>query len=146
MPNSSIPKPAIRRLRVLYAEDLPPLRELMHLLLDPERHRLETCANGRLALEQLCRDPSAIDLLITDHHMPVMNGLDLVRAVRRLPFAGRIVVFSSELSPQVHDEYTVLGVDRVLPKPIPPATLRNLLAELFPMSEPEVQPEGIHGL
>lgn len=136
MPPFSTPKPAARSLRVLYAEDLPELRQLMRLVLTPEGHVLESCADGGLACERLLQGPDDFDLLITDHHMPVMNGLDLVRAVRQMPFAGRIIVFSSELDPLVHDEYVALHVDQVLAKPVRPAALRRLLAEMFPAPQP----------
>lgn len=135
-PFSSKPKAARQSLRVLYAEDLGALRELMRLVLTPEGHTLETCPDGNAACERLVRGPHDFDLLITDHHMPVMNGLDLVRAVRLMPFTGRIIVFSSELNPAIHDEYMRLKVDQVLAKPVRPAALRTLLTEMFPVPEP----------
>lgn len=125
---------AKRPVNVLYAEDMKELRDLMHHVLGREGYVLETCLNGRLALDRLALALASYDLLITDHHMPVMNGLELTRAVRRLPFPGKIIVFSSELSLSVRDEYLALQVDRVLEKPIRPATLRQLLAEMFPVS------------
>ncbi len=131
MPVPFAQKRAERPLRVIYADDMKELRELMRIVLSGEGHFLETFENGRLALGQLSRDPDGYDLLITDHHMPVINGLELVQQVRQLPFPGKILVFSSELSPFVHDEYVALKVDRVLAKPIRPAALRHLLVEIF---------------
>ena len=57
--------------------------------------------------------------------MPRMNGLELVRNVRKTAFAGRIIVFSSELSEDVNEQYRALGVDLILPKPIFPATFSS---------------------
>lgn len=136
MPTSSTIKTAARVLRVLYAEDLPELRELMRLVLNRDGHTLESCADGRLASERLQRGLQDFDLLITDHHMPVMNGLELVRQVRKLPYHGRIIVFSSELDQSVHDDYLALKVDHVLAKPVLPWELRRLLAEMFPAEAP----------
>lgn len=131
MLDNTIKKTAGPQIRVLYAEDMKELRELMRIVLTREGYSLETCENGRLALDRLSLNLADYDLLITDHHMPVMNGLELVRQVRQLPFPGKIVVFSSELSPSVHADYIALHVDRVLPKPILPDTLRQLLVEMF---------------
>jgi two-component system chemotaxis response regulator CheY len=136
MNSLSTRQPAGRSLRVLYAEDLGALRELMRLVLAPEGHTLETYADGNAACERLLRGPNDFDLIITDHHMPVMNGLDLVRAIRLMPFSGRIIVFSSELNPSIHDEYVRLKVDQVLAKPVRPAVLRALLADMFPAHQP----------
>jgi two-component system chemotaxis response regulator CheY len=137
MPDRSTLQFAGRHLRVLYAEDMRELRELMGIIMESDGHDFETYENGRLALDRLTLNPSAYDLLITDHHMPLMNGLELVYHARQLNFPGKILVFSSELSPAIKAAYLELKVDRVLPKPIWPATLRQLLVELF---EPQPAP------
>lgn len=134
MPPSSTIKTSARSVQVLYADDLPELRELMRLVLGRDGHVLESCADGAQALARLEREPDRFDLLITDHHMPVMNGLELVRRVRQTPFAGRIVVFSSELAPGVQEDYLAQQVDHVLAKPVLPRELRQLLAEMFPVA------------
>ena len=74
---------------------------------------------------------AGIDLLITDHHMPNMNGMQLVRSVRDLPFHGKILIFCSELSPIVNHAYRQLDVDRILFKPVFPSELRRALVELY---------------
>lgn len=123
--------PAIPPLRILYADDVLELRKFMTAMLTREGHLVETVADGAEALEWIERAPNAFDLLITDHHMPRLNGLELVRAVRHLPFAGKIIVFSSELSELVHERYRRLNVDLILPKPIFPVTFRQLLNQLY---------------
>ncbi|HKB57424.1 MAG TPA: response regulator [Lacunisphaera sp.] len=137
-PASASPLPSAgRSLRILYAEDMPQLRELMSVALAGEGHHIETVSDGAEALERLTKSHPAFDLLITDHHMPVMNGLELVRQLRLLPFPGKIIVFSSELSQAVHDKYRQLVVDLILPKLIFPLTLRRMLEQLFATGGPE---------
>jgi two-component system chemotaxis response regulator CheY len=131
MPLPSAEAPRIRSLHILYAEDLKPLRDFMGTMLGREGHTVETAEDGAVALDRLVSDLQAFDLLITDHHMPRMNGLELVRAVRGTAFPGRIIVFSSELNESVHQQYRQLGVDLILPKPIFPATFREMLQQLF---------------
>jgi two-component system, chemotaxis family, chemotaxis protein CheY len=126
------PRLATRSLRVLYAEDLHELRDLARLAFTRDGHRVECAVDGLAALERLTADPSAFDLLITDHHMPRMTGLELVYHVRSLPFCGKIMVFSSELNPAVTADYHKLNVDRILFKPVLPSGLRDVIAELFP--------------
>jgi two-component system chemotaxis response regulator CheY len=123
--------PALRPLHILYAEDLKQLRDFMSIMLGREGHKVETADDGATALERLGPDGNEFDVLITDHHMPRLNGLELVRSVRNLPFNGKIVIFSSELNDSVHEEYRRLGVDLILPKPIFPVTFRRLLGQLF---------------
>jgi len=127
----------LRPLHILYADDLRQLREFMGIMLGREGHSIETADDGAQALERLAPDCNSFDLVITDHHMPRLNGLDLVREIRRLPFAGKIIVFSSEINEAVHDQYRTLGVDLILPKPIFPVTFRQLLKQLFESAAPK---------
>ena len=102
----------------------------MQIVLIKEGHMVECAADGDLALQKVTADPAAYDLVITDHHMPNLTGLELVTQLRALNFCGKIIVFSSELSQNVGAAYRRLNVDYVLPKPIFPATLRALLTTL----------------
>lgn len=130
-PAPSSRPPQDRPARVLYAEDLRDLRELMRLILHRAGYEIETVADGEEALRRL-REPRAdFDLLITDHHMPVLNGLELVRQLPAVPFRGKVMVFSSEIDPAVLREYHRLGVHLILPKPIRPDALRRMLAQLL---------------
>lgn len=118
-------------LRILYAEDVRELRELARLVFAHDGHVIECTVDGMEALERI-EGGASYDLVITDHHMPRMNGLELVTAIRRLGYPAKLMVFSSELSPAVADEYRKLNVDRILFKPVYPSYLRQVLAELFP--------------
>ena len=122
--------PVKRTLHILYADDVRELRLLLEVALGRDGHSVETVPDGRQALARITATPAAFDLLITDHHMPVMNGLELVSRLRALPFAGKIIVFSSELGEEVAAAYRRLQVDYILPKPIFPVTLRAVLSTL----------------
>lgn len=129
---SALPR---RFLRILYADDLRELRDVARISLSREGHGIECVADGSLALARVIADPR-FDLVITDHHMPNMNGLELVTRLREHDFAGKIVVFSSELSSAVAADYARLKVDHILYKPVYPSVLREVLHELFPGSAP----------
>jgi CheY-like chemotaxis protein len=125
------PVPALQKpLRVLYADDMPQLRELIAIVLARDGHTVETVPDGEQAMVKISLDPAAFDVIITDHHMPTMNGLELVTAIRTCPYDGKIIVFSSELSTSVDVAYRRLKVDHILPKPIFPAQLRAVFATL----------------
>ena len=119
------------KLRILYADDMRELREVARIALGREGHVIECVCDGQEALERITADPHAYDLLITDHHMPNLDGLELVTHVRTLPFEGKIMVFSSELSASVSAAYHDLKVDRILFKPVFPSELRAILSEMF---------------
>lgn len=122
-----IPK-ATKSLRILYADDVRELRRLLEISLGNDGHRVETVSDGREALDRVLADVENFDVVITDHHMPNMNGLEFVTRLRESSYRGRVMVFSSELSETVSDSYRALGVDCILPKPIFPLTLRSIIA------------------
>jgi CheY-like chemotaxis protein len=115
----------------LYADDVPQLRDLLTLILKRDGHHCETVSHGADALARVTQPGAAYDLLITDHHMPGINGLELVRRARAARYAGKIIIFSSELDPAVHREYLQFNVDLVLSKPVFPSDFRRVLREQF---------------
>lgn len=81
-------------LRILYADDLLELRDVVRLSLARLGHDVLCVADGSQALASVKPDPQGFDLIITDHHMPVMNGLDFVKALPTTSYAGRLIVFA----------------------------------------------------
>lgn len=125
------PTRARHPLRILYADDCAELRDFMRILLPKTGHLVETVPDGLSALQWLRRAGAAIDLLITDHQMPGLNGLELVRLAQSTPFSGPVMVYSSCLDALVAEQYRQLGVALILAKPVPAATLRQKLDTLF---------------
>jgi CheY-like chemotaxis protein len=129
-PATQVPSPT--GLRILYADDMKELREVAKVALTREGHQIECVPGGKEALDRLTADPAAIDLLITDHHMPGMDGIELVQAVRERKLSCRILVFCSALSRDVQEAYRRCAVDRFLYKPVLPSDLRRVIREIFP--------------
>ena len=70
--------------RILIVEDEKPLREAFAFLLTQEGYEVELAENGKVALKKLAAFRP--DLILLDMLMPVMNGLEFLRAAR-LPSA-----------------------------------------------------------
>ncbi len=68
------------RLKVLLAEDNAVNRKLATTLLEKRGHTVVVTVNGRQALEALQRDRP--DLVLMDVQMPVMDGIEAMRAIR----------------------------------------------------------------
>lgn len=145
MPNENASAPAATAvgkpsLRILYADDMRELRDVARIAFSRDGHSIECVDDGQDALARLAENP-AFDLIITDHHMPKLNGLELVRCLREQAFPGKIMVFSSELSETVAREYRQKRVDQILYKPVFPSTLRKSIAEMFPFpAAPSIPP------
>ncbi len=85
---------------------------------------ISTAASAQEALETLAL--GAPDLIITDYHMPSMNGLELIKTVRARQIASRIILMTAYSSPEIQDEAQRLHVDHYLTKPVPLTDLRRL--------------------
>ena len=117
-------------LRILTVEDEPAVAEMIGLLLGGPSAKIVHASNGWIALMKIGAAREPFDLIITDHHMPRMNGLDLVRRLRVREFAGKIIVLSAHLSPENIQAYEELQVDMMFAKPFDCEELR-LAAELL---------------
>ncbi len=78
-------------LRVLCAEDDPSIADLLMLVLIKGGHKVECVENGNAALQRISADLNSFDLVVTDHEMPSLHGLELVRELRRLTSRAKLL-------------------------------------------------------
>lgn len=128
-PISNAPHTSKKSLHIVHVDDLKELCEIVRTSLEREGHVVESFSDGASGLARIKQNPGSIDVFISDHHMPKMNGLEVVRELRHIDFRGRIFIFSSEVDEDVNNIYLQLKVDHVLPKPIVLPELKQLLAE-----------------
>jgi two-component system chemotaxis response regulator CheY len=115
--------------RVLYVDDMRELREVARLALSKAGHKVDVAPDGTDALAMISANPGTYDIVISDHHMAGMNGLELVIKLREIRYPGMIAIVSSEMNPEVGDEYRKLGIERLLYKPVELSELRALVLE-----------------
>jgi CheY-like chemotaxis protein len=85
---------------------------------------ISTAASGQEAIESLALHLP--DLIITDYHMPIMNGLELIARVRERQIPSRIILITAYSSPELYDAAQQLRVDHYLTKPVPLTLLRRI--------------------
>lgn len=117
-------------LRIMTVEDETAVARLLALVLCGPRCKVTSVANGAEALVRIAAAPQRYDIVITDHKMPRMTGLELVRQLRAQEFGGKIVVLSAFLNQENTRAYEVLGVDLMLPKPFDMEELRHAIEVL----------------
>ena len=105
------------RLRILTVEDEPAVTHMLALLLGGPGAKITNACDGWMALMKIGAAAEPFDVIITDHRMPRMNGLDLVRRLRVRQFTGKIIVLSAYLTKENIQAYEELEVDMMLAKP-----------------------------
>lgn len=109
-------------LKVLVADDDDDAREIVTQYLHHDGHRVVAVESGAVALKSILQEH--FDLLLTDHGMPGITGLQLAEVVRRVqPGIDIILLTGSETTPAMES----IAVDQVLKKPLVRDELRRAL-------------------
>jgi two-component system, chemotaxis family, chemotaxis protein CheY len=115
---------------ILAVDDSPGIRQMIKILLAPGGHNVIEAGDGAQGLEKA----KAIrpDLVITDLNMPVMNGLELIRALRIMPSCVDlpIVCVTSESSDAAKLEAKQAGATGWITKPFRQKQLLDVVSEL----------------
>lgn len=87
--------------------------------------------NGKVALELLKQN--WVDVVFLDINMPVMNGIDFMRAFMQEPEFKEIpvIVVSTEGSKERREELDQAGVKAYLRKPVPPEVLVETISTVL---------------
>lgn len=105
-------------IKVLVAEDSTTSRNFIKTLLQQYRFQVIEAKDGQEALTILESDDT-ISMLITDHNMPIINGYDLVRMLRRnMRFQDLVIIgLSSEGDSSLTAKFIKSGANDFLKKP-----------------------------
>ena len=112
--------------QVLIADDDASTLSGMRALLTVWGYEVETAPNGRAALEKITSAPPAV--LVTDVMMPLMNGLELLDAVRITRPAMPVIILTAHSSFDTLMVAAAEGAFAYLPKPVEVAKLKAVLA------------------
>jgi len=118
--------PAPRRLRILLAEDNTVNQRLAKRLLEKRGHEVSIAGDGKQAVEAAMLAPP-YDLILMDVQMPVMDGLEATRAIRKIEnrqlSSVPIVAMTAFAMKADRDRCLAAGMNGHLAKPIDPAEL-----------------------
>ncbi len=113
---------------LLLVDDDPQIRQLLSEVGTREGFEVVEAADGAGALEMLHR--RHMDLVLLDLHMPRVNGLDVLRAVRAGGTSSQIALMSGAASVEDAVEAIKLGASEYLSKPLDLPRVRGLMAAM----------------
>ena len=117
---------------VLVAEDNVVNQRLIRLMLENFGCTVSVVENGRAALTALAATPRPPDLVLLDMHMPELDGLDVLRALRAggAGAAARdtwVVALSADVRPEQRAAAGAAGIDEYLVKPVSVRGIEEML-------------------
>ena len=132
LPLADTARPALpampRDLRhAMIVDDIAVNRAILEKQLDQLGIRVTACASGAEALERFDR---SVDLVLTDHNMPGMDGLELTAALRGQGLRDVPVLMLTSSPGTVQADPAAGLLDGILQKPVPRGVLFRRLAAL----------------
>ena len=119
----------LKNITILYAEDEKDLREVTHQILKGFTKKQYVAQNGQEGLELFKAHENEIDLIITDVNMPVMNGLDMVKEIKKININIPIIVATAFSNKEYLLEAIDIGIDKYVLKPIDIAKLLQVMSQ-----------------
>lgn len=117
--------------KVLIVDDLRDIRRLTGSLVSTTQANVHYAKNGQEALEKIqeCQAANApFDLVLMDIHMPVMNGIDCLKALRRANIFIPVVAVTAASRKGLRESLLEQGFDNVIAKPIDRQELSEVLS------------------
>jgi two-component system chemotaxis response regulator CheY len=117
---------------ILTVDDAMTMRKMVSFTLKSVGHEVLEAHDGANALALL--RARSVDLVITDIHMPNMDGIELTRRLRSSPAFARtpILLLTTESDPSKKAEGRAAGATGWIVKPFAQEQLLAIVAKLLP--------------
>jgi two-component system capsular synthesis sensor histidine kinase RcsC len=133
-------QPALRGLTILVAEDNPLIQSLIAEQLATLGCAPTITGDGQQALDLFER--GRFDVVLTDIHMPAMDGYELLGAVRKLNTDVPVLAFSAVAENQEAQSWHERGFSGYVSKPASLAELQTALLAAVPAAADRASPEA----
>ena len=118
--------------KVLIVDDSASMRQMVGYTLRQGGYEVTEAEHGQDAVDKLQNTP--VDLIITDLNMPVMDGITLIRTVRKHPTlkSKPILMLTTEGLAAKKEEGRTAGATGWIIKPFDPEKLLQTVAKVLP--------------
>ncbi|HVJ80127.1 MAG TPA: sigma-54 dependent transcriptional regulator [Planctomycetia bacterium] len=120
--------PTPGKLRILFADDERPLRELMRLELPRLGHETTACEDGRKAISAI--EAGSFDVALLDIRMPGFTGIDVLRRIKEVSPETEVVLLTGHATVETAVDALRHGAFDYLTKPCKMAELEAVLGRI----------------
>jgi hypothetical protein len=127
-------------LRILQIEDNETNRDVVERILAHHNHQVISVQHGQEAIDLIENGEHHFDAILTDRHMPVMDGLAATRRIRKMgsPYDSMpIIGITASVIDFELRQCLAAGMDAVLPKPVDAHQLLTVLLEYCKKQQPD---------
>jgi DNA-binding response OmpR family regulator len=117
-------------LNILSVDDEFRVAHALAFALGHPARKLTLAFSADEALAKVTDHSEPFDVVIIDHKMPKVSGIELVQRLRATNFDGKIIVLSAHLTHENRRAYAELNVDTMLTKPFDVHELREVVDSL----------------
>lgn len=116
----------------MIVDDSATFRKLLDNMLREAGYEVVEASDGEEALEKI--SVSVVDMVITDLTMPGMNGIELVREIRKREDyrSAPIILLTTEGQKERMEEGRQAGANGWIVKPFEPEELLSVIGKLLP--------------
>jgi DNA-binding response OmpR family regulator len=119
-----------KSLNILGVDDEFRVAHALAFALSNPARKLTLAFSAGEALAKVSHHSEPFDVVIVDHKMPQVSGIEFVQRLREVQFGGKIIVLSAHLTDENRRAYADLNVDTMLTKPFDVHELRQLVDSL----------------
>jgi len=118
--------------RLMTVDDSQTVRQALEMILTEAGYEVVEAVDGLDALGKWEECP--VDMLITDLHMPNLNGIELIKKIRQKPGSKfvPIIMLTSESQPEMKEEGKKAGASGWIVKPFSPEQLLEIVKMVCP--------------
>ncbi len=106
--------------KIMIAEDSSVIQNLTKKILQIQNYVIKSVKNGKQVLKSLEKDD--YDLILMDINMPIMNGIECAREIRKLKEKKKnaipIIAITGNADNYTLEEFRNAGINDFVPKPL----------------------------
>jgi CheY-like chemotaxis protein len=129
--------------KILVIDDDRGIRHLIDIVLRHKGYNVLLAENGQRGLELFCQERP--DVIVLDLKMPEMDGLTVLRHVRKLNLTQPVIMYSGAYTPKTEQQIRALGITEMIKKDCSLDHLEEALKRALKSPGPgeeEILPEG----